>query len=258
MGEQEKVSADQVLRGGKEDGEKLLGIDDESLRRGQADRRTTKEKAGGGISQRIRTFFAFWELWAGYEGEEADKEPREEDYQDEMRTVWWVVGLVLAALLMAVGGYLALNRSTDPTDALKNGGATATGGSTVGAPSSGQAANDRPRRWLIVADTPLHGKRPQFTIELKGEGKSGDAVWLEPPQATGSYTWNGDDLDVKLVITQTAAPGKTFPQHFEIQMKRLADGSLNGRMLSENWAYSSKTGLKLNGMVPWPAVGEPK
>ena len=259
MSKQDQETAEEVLRGGKKDGEKLLGIDDESLRKAQADRRTAAEKAKGGLAARMQTFWGFWWLWAS--ATEADAEDHEHD-REELRWkrdwIRFVLIVIVGVILVSAAAYLAFGRSSDPTEALKTSGTTA--GDSAAAPTTTGApeADGAPRRWLIVADTPLYGERPQFTIELQGDGQSGQAVWLEPPQATGTYDWNGDNVVVRLVITQTAAPGVTFPQHFEVRMKKKADGSLSGQLLSENWAYSSEGGLEIKGMQAWPAVGEPK
>ncbi len=112
------------------------------------------------------------------------------------------------------------------------------------------------KRWLIIRSD---NARPQFTIELQGDGPTGRAVWLEPPPGVGTYEWSGDRLSVKLVLKDhKAAPDVTFDQHFEIDMTRGADDKLTGTMSAENWRYSPDTGLELLGMVPYEATGEPK
>ena len=256
MSKQDQETADEVLRGGKKAGEKLLGIDDESLRKVQADRRTAAEKAEGGLAGRMQTFWGFWWLWAN--AAEAEDDAYDEERRWKRDWIRFVLIAIVGVILVSAAAYLAFGRSSDPTDALKTSGTTAGDGAAAPTTSGAPEADGAPRRWLIVADTPLYGERPQFTIELQGEGQSGQAVWLEPPLATGTYDWNGDNVVVRLVITQTAAPGVTFPQHFEVRMKKKADGSLSGQLLSENWAYSSEGGLQIKGMEPWPAVGEPK
>ena len=162
-----------------------------------------------------------------------------------LQTFWVPTAIaVVVALILTLWAYSA-NRP-DPGFEMGGTGEPETSGGTS---QSSEQSSTKPRRWLIVADTPLYGKRPQFTIELKGDGASGDAVYLEPPQATGTYELSGEDLVVKLVLTQTAAPGVTFPQHIEVRMKKLADGSLTGQLLSENWEYHPDKGLKLKGMT---------
>jgi len=164
----------------------------------------------------MQTFWGFLWLWASVA--EADAEDHaHDDAELSWKRHWirFVLSVMVGVILVSAAAYLAFGRSSDPTDALKTSGTTAGDGATAPTKTGAPEADGAPRRWLIVADTPLFGERPQFTIELQGEGQSGQAVWLEPPQATGTHDWNGVNVLVRLVITQTAAPGVTFPQHFE-------------------------------------------
>jgi len=257
-----KPTAREANRELREGAEKAFGVDDATLRQRGADRRTSAEKTQGSLRTRVWTFLNFWNLWATAKDDENEATLDEEDYKSGWNWIMFVLLMVLVVAVIGVGAYLSLNRSTDPMEALKDSNApesaAAPGATDKASNASQQSEGATPRRWLIIADTPLHGKRPQFTIELKGDGESGEAVWLEPPQGTGTYEWSGDDLLVKLVLMQTATPGLEFPQHFEVRAARLADGSLSGELLSEDWAYDPRTGLELKGMRSMPAVGEVK
>ncbi len=264
MSKPDKPTASQVNREFREDADRVLGVDDESLRKREADRRGARLKSEGGLKSRLDTFWGYLWLRSAY-SDVADPEPDDETHESNMSMVWFGIMVVFALLIVALGWYVLGVRSKDPTTAIKYPStgtqrSATSGGNTSPASTGGGSDSEaaKPRRWLIVADTPLYGKRPQFTIELKGDGLSGDAVWLEPPGGTGTYEWSGDDVVVKLVQQTTYTPGKTFPQHFEIRMTKQADGSLSGQMLSEFWEYSGEKGLVLKGLQPWPAVGEPK
>ena len=117
------------------------------------------------------------------------------------------------------------------------------------------------KRWLIIKSD---NARPQFTIELQGDGPTGPAVWLEPPQAAGTYKWSGDQLQVKLVL-QDAMVGKDKSgkgvyrdQHFRVQMALGPDGVLAGTLFAEGFRYSWDKGLEPLGMTAYEATGEPK
>ena len=167
---------------------------------------------------------------------------------------------IIVTMVLAFGAYLwtgdrALSGAFDE---ILGGGSASTQPASPGGTTTKPATKDetKTKRWLIIRGD---NSRPQFTIELQGDGPTGRAVWLEPPPGIGTYEWSGDQLQVKLVLKDhKAAPDVTFDQHFEIDMTRGADDKLTGTMSAENWQYSPDTGLELLGMDSYEATGEPK
>ena len=105
--EEDRETAEEVLRGGKKAGEKLLGIDDESLRKVQADRRTAAEKARGGLARRMQTFWGFWWLWASVA--EADAEDHAHDDAELSWKRHWI-RFVLSVMVGVILGSAAVAR----------------------------------------------------------------------------------------------------------------------------------------------------
>jgi hypothetical protein len=171
-----------------------------------------------------------------------------------------MLSAVIVTMVLAFGAYLFTGDRalSGAFDEILGGGSASRQPASPASGTTKSATQDKAKtkRWLIIRGD---NSRPQFTIELQGDGPSGAAVWLEPPQGTGTYSWSGDRLSVKLVLKDhKAAPDVTFDQHFEIDMTRGADGKLRGTMSAENWQYGPDTGLELLGMTPYEATGEPK
>ena len=266
-------TARQVKKDFALDAERLLGVDDATLKsrqpvapgtpltekdrvRAEKARRTTQSRREDLAGQR-----GLREWWQGVvQFLFAIFNPEARDTRSASRGR--ALAMVVAVLVIAIGAYLLAERPSmtrtvgDLLGGRQSGqsaqGASA-GGTTKASTTQGEA---QAKRWLI---TRVDNSRPQFTIELRGDGPSGPAVWLEPPQGTGTYSWSGDQLKVKLVLKDhKAGEGVYFDQHFELDMTQLADGGLTGTMSAEDWRYSLDTGLELLGMKPCEAIGEPK
>jgi len=269
-------SARQVKQDFRRDAERLLGVDDETLKTKQAasygpdepstgrDRvradqarrrtqRTREDLAGqhglkGWFDGVVRFLFG---IFSPGDGETPRSSARGR-----------LLGMVVALIVVALGAYLlaerpAMTRSVDdllggdrPSQGTQGSSA---GGTTKASTSPGEVET---KRWLIIRSD---NARPQFTIELQGDGPTGPAVWLEPPQAVGAYAWSGEQLEVKLVLKDhRASEGVLFDQHFRLDMTLGSDGGLKGTMYAEDWRYGADTGLELLGMKPYEATGEPK
>jgi hypothetical protein len=241
------------------DMERLLGVDDASLKRNQpkprpplsdAERETQKQSATEALKAWARTLLLAVTGGRPLTGLGPGQA--------------LVIALVIASIVVFVSVFVftAIDRlgvrfddgPSAPNATRQSAAAPQPGGG--GAP--GATAEATPgKRWLIVASLNDQPWRPQFTIELQGDGPSGNAIWLEPPQATGTYSWEGDNLKVKLALPAKSITKGTWNRRFNLEMVRQTDGTLKGTLFSENFLDDHK-GLHLRGFDEWKAIGQPK
>jgi len=244
--------ARQIKKDFRSDVEQLLGVDDETLKQKQQPPSQAPPSTGPGVAPPARP--------GGGTPRTVDKKTGRKGCRSAMR-----VALVVT-IVVAIGAYFFTgDRALSGVfDQIVGGDASAPTQQATPAGGTKQPSTQeqaKTRRWLIVR---TDNSRPQFTIELQGDGPTGRALWLEPPQATGTYKWSGDKLLVKLVLQDAmigkdkAGKGVYRDQHFLVQMSSGSDGGLTGTMSGEGFRYSWENGVEPLGMKAYPAVGEPK
>jgi hypothetical protein len=210
MEESDRPTADSIKQAFVDDRERVLGWDDESLKRQEAARRSkqadaAREAEKRGIVESLRAWsrLLILKITGG---------------RPDGRMITGISAILTAVSVLAVLAFMAIDRMGS-SGGLRLDQPTARQSALAAGSEPGPSASNSPKSWLILAS--LGGpKKPQFTIELQGDGQTGPAVWLEPPGAKGAYAWNGDRLEVKLVLNQRASEGVYFDQHYNLEMTR--------------------------------------
>ena len=160
---------------------------------------------------------------------------------------WGVVLLVVVFISVLV--FAAIDRGVrfDDGSAAQN---TAQRGAGTPGPSKGATPTQSKRRWFIQQQG---GYNMGFNIQLDADGSSGSASWPDDKNVTGTFTLEGDKLEVTLNRPMPAVYNSR--DQFVLHMTVQPDGSLTGTVEYDAYMNDAK-GKTEHVRHVTPAVGE--